>query len=304
MILSRTKRKFIICFLTLIVLLIIYLVPEDNNYDDITINYIKPNSNIVYLLNDNLLVRTRVVSNEEDINKKVIEILESLIIDGSKKDYIDKNYKAVIPKNTKILSIDLKDKLLKINFSKEFLNVNEQDENKVIESIIYSLTELDEVSNIMIFVEDVKLDKLPISKKTLHNILNRDYGINKVYNINKLDNVTKATIYYFTNINNETNLVPVTIFSNDDINKVEIIIEELKAAPIYQSNLMSFLSDNAKVLDYELKENSVKLDFSNYLLDNFFQDSLLEEVKYAISLSLKDSLGLENVEFFVNNAKI
>ena len=87
-------------------------------------------------------------------------------------------------------------------------------------------------------------------------------------------------------------------------NASEIIIEELKTSPIHQSNLMSFLSSNAKVLDYEIKENTIRLEFSSYLLDSFFNDSLIEEVKYAISKSFEDTLGITNVSLIVNGKSI
>ena len=42
---------------------------------------------------------------------------------NKKENYIPEGFKAIIPKNTKILEISLDNELLKVNFSKEFLNV-------------------------------------------------------------------------------------------------------------------------------------------------------------------------------------
>ena len=67
---------------------------------------------------------------------------------------------------------------------------------------------------------------------------------------------------------------------------------------------MSFLASNATLLDYEIKENTIKLEFSSYILDNFFSEKLIEEVKYAIKASLSDTLGVKEVNFFVNGEKI
>ena len=288
------QRKLIISFLTLVVLLIIYLIPVNTNYKE-TSKYIEVDKNNVYLLNNDLLVLTEVISNKEDILDKILEIIDTLTINGSKKDYINTEYKATIPSNTKVLDIDLNNKLLKINFSKEFSSANED----TIESLIYSLTELEEVEEIMLFIEGVKLDK--INNKLLPNTLNRDFGINKVYEFTSINDIYKATMYYYVNINNTYNLVPVTLFTNDNINKVEVIVEKLKSSPIYQSNLMSFLSDNAKLLDYAIEEDKIRLEFNNPLLDNFFEDELLEEVKYAISQTLKDTIGVSDITFIIDN---
>lgn len=294
---SSLQRKLIISFLSLIVLLIIYLIPTNINYQE-TSTYIDVKKNNVYLLNNDLLVQTEVISNKDDINDKILEIIDTLTINGSKKNYISKEFTPVIPANTKVLDLELKDKLLKINFSKEFNNAD----IKAIESLVYSLTELEEVDSIMLFVEGVKIDK--IGDKIIPNVLNRDFGINKVYDITTLNNVYKATMYYYVNINDNFNVVPVTLFTNDNVNKVEIIVEKLKSAPIYQSNLMSFLADNAKLLDYEIEENKIRLEFENALLDNFFESELLEEVKYAISETLKNTIGVSEITFVLDNKEI
>ncbi len=294
---SSLQRKLIISFLSLIVLLIIYLIPTNINYQE-TSTYIDVKKNNVYLLNNDLLVQTEVISNKDDINDKILEIIDTLTINGSKKNYISKEFTPVIPANTKVLDLELKDKLLKINFSKEFNNAD----IKAIESLVYSLTELEEVDSIMLFVEGVKIDK--IGDKIIPNVLNRDFGINKVYDITTLNNVYKATMYYYVNINDNFNVVPVTLFTNDNVNKVEIIVEKLKSAPIYQSNLMSFLANNAKLLDYEIEENKIRLEFENALLDNFFESELLEEVKYAISETLKSTIGVNEITFVLDNKEI
>lgn len=301
---NNIKRKLLISFLTLFVLTLVYLFPTNNKYiEEITIK--EPSYHSIYLLNKNILVETKIVSNNEnDILAKIKDIITSLTIDSPKAKYIDDNYTPLIPKDTKILNLSLENNLLKINFSKEFLNVTKETEEKVIESIIYSLTRLNEVKEIMLFVENEKLDYLPISKKKLPLTLTKSFGINKVYNVNNVFTMDVLNLYYYTNINDEYHLVPVSIFTNDNTDKVEIIIEELKSSPIHQSNLMSFLSSNAKLLDYEIKENTIKLEFSNYILDNFFNASLLEEVKYAISKSFEDTLGITDVNLVVNGESI
>lgn len=301
---NNIKRKLLISFLTLFVLSLVYLFPTNKQYEE-TLKFKETKYHSIYLLNKNILVETKIVSNNKtDILEQIKDIISSLTINSPKSKYIDETYSPLIPENTKVLNMTLENNLLKINFSKEFLNVNKNTEEKVIESLIYSLTKLDEVKEIMIFIENEKLDCLPISKKKLPLTLTKSFGINKVYNVNNVFTMDVLNLYYYTNINDEYRLVPVSIFTNDNKDKVEIIIEELKTSPIHQSNLMSFLSSNAKVLDYEIKENTIRLEFNSYLLDSFFNDSLIEEVKYAISKSFEDTLGITNVSLVVNGKSI
>lgn len=302
---NNIKRKLIISFLTLFVLTIVYLFPSEESPKK-NIIYKDVNYTNVYLLNKDLLVETSIVSKatSEDIISNIKDILSSLTVNSEKSKYLDNNFKALIPEGTRILDVSLDKGLLKINFSKEILNIDASLEEKMIESIIYSLTKLDGIEKIMIFVEGEKLDSLPHSKKALPIELTKSYGINKVYDVNNIFTMDVLNLYYYINIDDNYHLVPVSIFTNNSDDKVEVIIEELKSSPIHQSNLMSFLASNATLLDYEIKENTIKLEFSSYILDNFFSEKLIEEVKYAISASLGDTLGVKEVNFFVNGEKI
>lgn len=299
---NAIKKRITISIITLLIIFIIYIIPVNKDYEKtITVNN---NTNNIYLLNNNKLVRTSVISNSNDTDNKIKEIINSLTINSKSSNYINNKLKPIIPENTKLISHSLNNKLLKINFSKELLNINKDNEEKLIESLIYSLTELDNIDNIMIFVEDNLLTKLPNSNKNLPLLLNRNYGINKIYDLTNINNSSKVTIYYYTNIDDKYNVVPVTIFTNETEEKVEVIIKNLKSASIYQTDLVSFLNNNAKLLDYEIEENKIKLNFNQYLLDTFYDDSLIEEVKYAISNSIKDSLNINEIEIQVNGNTI
>ena len=297
MIKNAIKKRIIITFITIFILLLIYLIPVNKDFNE-TIN-LNNNINYVYLLNDNNLIRTSTISNEVDILNKVKEIINNL-----KEENYNNKLKPIIPKNTKLLDLSLDNNLLKINFSKELLEISPNMEEKLIESLIYSLTEIKDINSIMIFIEGKSLLKLPNSNKRLPNILTRDYGINKIYNLNNINNTSKVTIYYYKEIDDKYNAVPVTLFTNNSEEKIELIIKELKTSPIYQTNLVSFLSKNTKLLDYEIEENKIKLNFNQPLLDTFYNDSLLEEVKYALSNSIKDSLNINDVIITINNVAI
>ena len=297
------KKRIIISSMTLIILFVIYIIPVNKKYEsNVSIN---SKVNKIYLLNDNnLLVRVSIISNDNDIEDKIKEIIDSLTINNKNSNYLNNKLKPILPENTKVIDLSLDDKLLKINFSKDFLNINKENEEKMIESLVYSLTELDEVDKIMIFIESQSLLELPNSGKKLPLTLDKNYGINKIYDITTIGNISKVTLYYFTSINNEYDIVPVTLFTNDSQEKIDVIIKNLKSSSIYQTDLVSFLSNNTKLLDYEIEENKVKLNFNQYLLDDFYDDYLIEEVKYAISKSIEDSLNIDNVIFLINGKEI
>ena len=294
------KRRIVVYSVALLIVGILYFFPSKNAEISKIINYVEVDKSPIYLINkDNYVVRTTFVSTKNDTLSKIKELISSLTI-GNNIDTIPQNFKQIIPKNTRILSITLDNNLLKINFSKEFLDVTENNEEKLIEALVYTLTEIKEVKDIMIFIEDNKLIELPKSKIKLPSTLNRNFGINKVYDISSLKDSSKTTIYYVGKENDLTYYIPVTKIDNNKNNKIEIIIEELKSSPIYETNLMSYLASSVLLLNYETLENEIALSFNNDIL-NLNKDDILEEVKYSIALSLKETLNIDNVIFKVND---
>lgn len=291
-------RKLIIAGLSLFVLLIIYLFPDKNTAIDEEIEYQEPLKTSVYLVDkNNYLARTNIVINEKEMITKAKKILATLTINSDMKERIPTNFKPIIPENTKVEDISITEDLIKVVFSKELLNVSAKDEEKMIEAIVYSLTELENINKVMIFVGDTYLRELPHSKKVLPQILTRDYGINKVYDLTTFKDVVATTTYYSSMDNEDVYFVPITRYINSSDDKVNIVVENLKSTPLRQTNLMSFLESNATLLDYEILENQVKLTWNNYVFSDITDEKILEEVKYAIALSLKDTLNIKEVVF-------
>lgn len=298
-------RRITIASIALIIVGIIYLFPKKDENIEQKINYLTTSLSPIYLIDkNNYVARTEMLIKEKDELLIVKEVIESLTIGSKKEDYIPSGFKQVIPNGTRLLDASLDGGLLKVNFSKEILNVSGENEEKMLESIIYSLTETENVKKIMIFVEGEHLSKLPVSNKRLPEVLDRSFGINKVYNLETFSDTTMTTVYYLGKNADMYYYIPVTTIDNNEDNKVEIVIENLKSSPIYQGNLMSYLASSVELLDFEVKENVASLNFNDFLLSDITSKTILEEVKYSIYLSLKDNNNIEEVIFLVNNEKI
>ena len=306
---NMTIKKISIASILLFLCLLLVLFPKKEDKINLKGEVIEYTSNNnfheIYMVNkDNYVARTNVVVSESDIENKVRELIEYLIIDGKKEDNIPNGFRSIIPSGTEIKSVSLKDGLLKINFSKEILEISKDLEEKMLESIVYSLTSIDEIKGILIYVEDDLLTVLPKTKINLPSILTRDIGINKEYDLNSTKDITKTTIYYIGKNNDEYYYVPVTKINNDKKDKVKVIIDELSSGPTYEDNLMSFLNLNTKLLKYEEKNNNMYLTFNDYILDSIENKNILEEVVYSISLSLRDNYDIKEVIFMINDEEI
>lgn len=310
---KMSMRKLMVATLTLFILMILYLMPDslmekklDLTHDNV--EYVYSNSlDVIYLLDSNdYVARTKINSiNSSDVIAKAKDLIEGLIIGGSKSNIIPNGFRSIIPSGTTVLDISLESDTLIVNFSDELLDINEKYEEKMIEAIVYTLTSLDSVDKVIIKVNGEVLTKLPNSGKNLPSVLDKSFGINKVYDISSVHNIDSFTVYYVNSYNDNSYYVPVTKYiNNDNQDKIKVIIEQLSSAPIYESNLMSFLDVSAKLLDYSLEEEVIKLNFNNAILSDVTNSNILEEVVYTISLSMNDNYGVEEVIFCVDNEEI
>ena len=303
-------KKIMIASSALFALLLICLIPkEDKTLTNIKqeLEYVDKgiNKNEIFLLDvNNYLARTSVALTSTDVTGKAKEILNTLITGSSGESKIPNGFRGILPADTKILTVEYEDKILKINLSNEVMDVKEDMEEKVIEAIVYNLTSIDGVDKIMLFVDGNILTKLPKTGINLPTTLDRSYGINKEYDINSTKNITNVTVYYVNKYNGNEYYVPVTKYVNDDREKIQIIVDELTSSPIYSSNLMSYLNSNTKLLEISESVDSLDLVFNSYIFSDVDEKEILEEVIYTISLSVKDNYDVNEVSFTVNDEEI
>lgn len=292
----------------LLVVFLFYLFPTKEKYDldkevskEVNINY-----HDIYLIDkNNYVAKTNIQVSSLKKDLLIDELIEAMKIDGKYQDKIPNGFCALLPSDTKLLGKEINNDVVTLNFNSNILDVKSENEEKVIESLIYSITSIDGIDKIIIKIDGENLKKLPKTGIILDTELTRDYGINKTYDIDSIKGINKVTIYY-TNKNNNSDVyyVPVTKYVNNDEEKIKIIIDELASKFSFESNLMSYLNYNTKLLDYNLNENEIDLNFNEYLFDSTENKKVLEEVIYSISYSVMDNYNVDKVNFFVNNEKV
>ena len=307
MIRKKALRKIFITTMSLFIIMTIYLIPltEKTLETNLEFEYITDlaNSSIYLLDENNYLVKTKVLLDEELLEDNIKNIISNLTVSSNSK-FPDK-LNAIIPKNTKLNNITIEDDIVTLDFSKELLNINEELSTKLIESIVYSITELDSITKVNIMVESTPLETYPNSNKKIIMPLTRDIGINNEYTYNTLDNITKVVIYYGEDINNNIYYVPVTKYlnNNDNKDKIDIIVEELTTSYIYEDNLRSILNENVELIDKEIiDEDLLILNFNSALFDN--NSTIKEEVLYTLSYSVFSNYDVNTISFKVDNKDI
>ena len=297
---NHALRKILKSTVALFILLLLCIFPKENT-DSFSqeVIYIDELTIPIYTIDKhNYVARTNVAkrNNNDDIKY----IIDLLTIDSLTSITLPDGFISIIPKNTKLISYDLKEGLLKLNFSEEFLNISQDNSRKMIESIVYSLCELDNVDKIMIFIENEKLNTLPNSNITIPLTLDKSFGVNVVFNLIDIKNTTKATIYYIGKNQDSYYYIPITKITNNDTEAVEVIVNELKTTPIYETNLISYLNASYELKDYQILENAIELSFNNQLIANLDEKDIEEKVKYTLALSLRDTYNIEDITININ----
>lgn len=306
MIRKMLYRKIIVATSLLVVLFMLYLIPENNDtvkFRETNISYTYPNDlEVVYLIDSNNYVsRTVMPVNSNNEESMVYELLDILTIGGKRENTIPNGFRGLIPSSVTVKNIELHDGVLTIDFSREFLDMKKEFEEKTLEAIIYTLTSIKGIEKINILVEGNKLGNLPNSGKLLPEFLDRSYGINKEYNLVSTNDIDSYIVYYVSSINGTNYYIPITKYVNSDSrDKIKVIINELASSYISETNLSSYLNSNIELLDYKIDDDVIKLFFNKQIFSDITSNNILEEVIYTISLSIMDNIPVNEVIFMVD----
>ena len=306
---SKAIRKIFVTTLSLFVLLVAYSLPSlDDTYTLKTNLEIESATGLatdnIYLLNSNgYLVKSRILLESTDLEKKIREILEQLTVEDD--NYFPKGLFPYIPQGTEVLNVLCGEKQVSIDFSKEFLDMSVDLEKQIVSGIVYSILDLDDIQEVIILVEGQLLKEYPNTHEASPSPLTRDIGINKEYSYTSFNDLTKVIVYYQEVIDDDTYYVPVTKYLNNHNNKdkIDIIIEELTTSYIYEDNLRSILNENVELIDKEIvDEDLLILNFNSALFDN--NSTIKEEVLYTISYSAFANYSVNTISFRVDNKDI
>lgn len=302
-------KKILVASSLLVVLFMLYLIPakKEVEFAETNLEYVYPNNlETVYLLDSNdYVARVLISASNESSVSKALSLIDALIIGGKKENVIPNGFRSIMPSGTKVNDIKLEDGVLIIDFSKDILDIDKKYEDKMIEALTYTLTSINDIDSIKLLVDGEELKKLPNSNKILPTFLDKSYGINKIYEITNVGNIDSYTVYFVNSVNDSKYYIPVTKYINDNKqDKIRIIIDELATSFTYQSNLNSFLNENAKLLNYEVIDKQIKLNFNDMIFSDITNNDILEEVVYTICLSINDSIDIDSVVFMANDKEM
>ncbi|XJZ26405.1 GerMN domain-containing protein [Bacillota bacterium Lsc_1132] len=229
------------------------------------------------------------------------QALEYLVAGGPVSELLPKGFRAVLPAGTEV-SVDIKDGVASVNFSKEFKNYQAADETKILQSITWTITQFNTVKSIKLAMDGKPLAKMPVNGTPISENLSRASGINiDTSDVLDITNTKPVTVYYIGGEEGSYYYVPVTRrVSNSVKDNVVAAVDELVKGPNQSSNLISDFMPKVKLLEApKVEKGKVTLNFNESVYGSFKEKVISQHLLDALVLSLTEQQGIKEVSVLV-----
>lgn len=273
---------------------------KDNLNHEFVIDLSEKNYRKVYLLDENkyLIPLSVDVSNKEYLVDEIYTVVSNL------RDLEVEGFTSVIAEDVKINKIELENGILNIDFSKEFLSYQADLEEKIIESLTWSVMDFQQIKGLTISVDGVKLEKMPINGLQLPSILNKDIGINKYHDLtNNYQNSDSVVLMYQKQIQDKMYYVPVTRRVDRQSNDALTVIKSMDKEIGVLSGLTQIeVVDSLDVEQIVYKDSKVSVNLNqDYLID----DNLVDSNMYELLMVTFEYNNIDTkVSFYVNEESV
>jgi germination protein M len=226
--------------------------------------------------------------------------LDYMVQGGPGDALLPQGFVSLLPKGTKLsvnLLADKKEAV--VNFSKEFLNYNADDERKILEGIVYTLTGFSSINHVIVSVNGTQLTEMPKGHLPLDEPLSRSMGINLEKEANvEFGKTTPITLYFLNGTDEDYKYyVPVTRLVKRTDDMTNAVLEGLIKGPDAKKGLLPVIAPETKLLHVTPGDGLVTVDFSEQI--NGSDEAVTAEALQSVLLSLTETTGIPKVQFMV-----
>ncbi|MCI5745842.1 MAG: GerMN domain-containing protein [Erysipelotrichaceae bacterium] len=275
----NTKRIIILAFspilVSLIILGFIFSIQYKNKERNIDVS--KPIENVsysyvdVYLIDqDDTLIPLTV--KYESFNSKAEEMMYVISLLKENSIITTPKFKGILPENVTVTSLELNDTSLTLSFDENFKTYDAKKELRLLESIIWTLTDLDYVEDITLAMNNEVLSYMPVNNTPINKKLTRHFGINNLLLTSSIiGSGQKVLSYYEKKVANDYYYVPVTHYVS---NKNNVSIYDLTIQTLFKNPGITSSLEVCRCL------NETTMMASSILKDQILYLSLSEDILY------------------------
>ncbi|WP_053218989.1 GerMN domain-containing protein [Virgibacillus senegalensis] len=254
----------------------------------------------LYLLDANGMVVPQTLELPQMENKEVAkQALEYLVKDGPVTELLPDGFEAVLPAGTTINSLNLKEGILTVDVSEEFAEYQAEDEQKILQSMTYTLTQFENVDKVKLQINGEAKNEMPVSGTPIGTGVSRANGIN-IYNGDNIDLLDSeaVTLYYPYQQGEQVYHVPVTQHvETEDVEDYASIVQALIEGPSLDLDLLHvFNAGTSLTAEPKIEDGVLTLDFNENILNSVEDASIADEVMETLVLTLTDQPGVEAVD--------
>ncbi|WP_151736674.1 GerMN domain-containing protein [Paenibacillus tengchongensis] len=228
--------------------------------------------------------------------------LTALVSKGEYAAALPEGFKGVLPAGTEVKTVSVdKDRIAVVEFNSAFNDYDPADERKILEAVTWTLTGLNDIQGVQLWVDGKKLTEMPLLGTPLDRPLTRSFGINLPKVGSLLMNSSAVTVYFSAATPDGTQqyYVPVTRFVPAGQEPVEAALNELIAGPTPQQGLEMVMTGGTELTGVEAGQNGV---VTVSLTDDMFADGsdVPEEMLESVVLTVAQNAGDAPVQIRLN----
>ena len=209
----------------------------------------------------------------------------------------------VIPADTKILGIDIRDGIATIDFDRHLLNYdNATSERNIIASVVYTMTEFKTVDKVRILINGYPQEVLKFGTNISMPLGREEVAVNSDVTLPKAGS-DKVDLYFMKKANaGFTYMVPISVVNSESSGELpEILVKNLlKADPAGALN--NEIPEGVTLLKDNLQNGVLTLDFSENFTDyggSAREEGILKQLAYTV----RQVDGIHSMKILVNGSE-
>jgi germination protein M len=208
------------------------------------------------------------------------------------------DFAPLLPAGTSVLGLSLREGVARVDFSKEFLNYPAEQEQQIINGLIYTLTEFPTIDAVEIFCEGQQLQLS--DNKAAAAPYTRQFGLNPETAAGDFAAAQFVTLYFLHEVGDRTFFVPVTRVVEKTGELLTVIAEELLRGPQQGETLFTAIPNGLSVEEITAEGNRVVLRLSGELPAGITQLAA-DRLRQQLALTFTEIHGITEVTVLINN---
>lgn len=258
----------------------------------------------LYLVNANGLLAPQAVALPAS-NAPGKQVLEYLVQDGPVSDLLPNGFQAPLPAGTMVKSVSLNQRgLLTADFSRELLDAPVSDQDRIVQSLVWTLTQFDTVKKVTIHVSGRTLTEWPNSKRPVGQGLSRSDGINETFGgVADVADSVPATVYYLSSNKGKSYDIPVTVrVAQTGSDTLSGLVNALIHEPAGSEFISTFSPETELIEKPVIKGDVVYLHFNEALYADKASKMISDDALRCLVLTLTGENGIRQVSIKVGGS--